>query len=282
MLSFTQLLDSSTDQQEGRIGYPLDDCWMQGRAIYGGLSAALCLDGARKLFPALPPLRSASINFIGIASEKIWVEATVLRQGKSVTYVSSRLISEQGIVCDAVLCFGAARVSTLDANYGDKLYGDKTAIAGPDDAHSFYERDEKDGEKGDKKGVNTKKRPKFIQHFDTRVVKSEVPFSGSADPGYELWVRHADQNAKGIVALVALADMPPPAVMPALTQPAPVSSMTWAFNVLTDEFSQQGDWWLLGSFAEHAKDGYSSQNMTIHDESGELVVAGRQNVAVFS
>lgn len=274
MLSFTQLLDSAAPEQEARLGYPLDDSWMQGRAIFGGLSAALCLDGALKLIPDLPPLRSASINFIGIASEKIWVEAIVLRQGKSVTYVSSRLISEKGIVCDAVFCFGAPRESTLHANYGNKLYGEKTAIVDPEDAHSFVSKD--------KGGAETKKRPSFIQHFDTRVVKSDAPFSGSSEPCHELWVRHADQEAQGILSLVALADMPPPAVLPALSRPAPVSSMTWMFNVLTDEFDQQEGWWLLGSYAEHAEQGYSSQNMTIHNRAGELVLVGRQNIAVFS
>ena len=44
---------------------------MQGKTTYGGLSAALCLEGARRLLledgGSLPPLRSASVAFVGAA-----------------------------------------------------------------------------------------------------------------------------------------------------------------------------------------------------------------------
>ena len=39
--------------------------WMQGRTSYGGLSSALALEAARKLADDLPPLRSATVNFVG-------------------------------------------------------------------------------------------------------------------------------------------------------------------------------------------------------------------------
>ena len=52
--------------------------WMQGQTTYGGLSAALCLEGARRALSGdgaveLPPLRSALICFVGAAGGPVAV-----------------------------------------------------------------------------------------------------------------------------------------------------------------------------------------------------------------
>jgi acyl-CoA thioesterase len=85
-----------------------------------------------------------------------------------------------------------------------------------------------------------------------------------------------------MVALLALADMPPPALMAMFTELAPISSMTWMVNVLCDEPRTRDGWWLLQSRAENASQGYSSQDMLVWNRDGELVIAGRQNVAIFA
>ncbi|MGD9799873.1 MAG: acyl-CoA thioesterase domain-containing protein, partial [Parvularculaceae bacterium] len=43
------------------------DNWLQGRTVYGGMTAALCLEAAQRAVPGLPPLRSAQVSFIGPA-----------------------------------------------------------------------------------------------------------------------------------------------------------------------------------------------------------------------
>ena len=123
--------------------------------------------------------------------------------------------------------------------------------------------------------------PHFAGHFETRLVRGGRPMSGSKEHDHFIWVRHKDQDAQGLTALLALADMPPPAVMPMFTEFAPISSMTWMVNVLTDAPQTEDGWWLLQSRAENASSGYSSQDMLIWNTSGELVVAGRQSVAIF-
>ena len=52
-------------------------------------------------------------------------------------------------------------------------------------------------------------------------------------------------------------------------------------NFLTENIDTQDGWWLLKSIAEHGRDGYSSQNMEVWNSYGQLVIAGRQNVAMF-
>lgn len=269
MKSFSELLQSSQFVEGVGQKYAVDASWMQGRAIYGGLSTALCLDGVLQQIEGLPPLRSANVNFIGPASEQVEVKCAVLRRGKSVAFVRAQLLGEQGLINESVFSFGAARESQLN-----ELFQEPKPVTKPSLAVDFIPQRGSAGERP--VGL-----PAFTQHFEVRLIKGSRPFSGAAETSFELWVKHKDAAATSISALVALADMPPPAVVPIFKKFAPISSMSWMFNLLTDDLENDSGWWRLGMEAEHAKQGYSSQNMTIHNDRGELVMVGRQNVAIF-
>ncbi|MEM7512096.1 MAG: thioesterase family protein [Bacteroidota bacterium] len=267
--TFSELLQTAKLIEGKGLAYTLEEGWMQGRAIYGGLSTALCLHGAMEQVDDLPPLRSVNVNFIGPASPEVYVEANVLRRGKNVVFVESRLVGQAGLITHCVFSFGAARESRLDTMYEDNMVAPDPESVGP-----LFP---KDGITPSGKRVP----PSFAQNFEVGFVKGNLPFSGSDDPFMELWVKHRDPEANDITALVALADMPPPAIFPAFKGFAPISSMSWMFNILTDDLTNESGWWLMGTYAEHAKQGYSSQNMTIYNDQGELVVVGRQNIAIF-
>lgn len=57
--------------------------------------------------------------------------------------------------------------------------------------------------------------------------------------------------------------------------------MTWAFDMLTDDFETEDGWWLVRVSAESVLGGYSSQAMTVWNSSGKRVLVGHQNYAVF-
>jgi acyl-CoA thioesterase len=57
--------------------------------------------------------------------------------------------------------------------------------------------------------------------------------------------------------------------------------MTWMMNFLSDDISTKDGWWLMRSAAEHARDGYSSQDMQVWNSDGKLIISALQNVAVF-
>jgi hypothetical protein len=46
--------------------------------------------------------------------------------------------------------------------------------------------------------------------------------------------------------------------------------------------SEAGGWFLLRQKAEHASQGYSSQDMVVYGRGGRPVLAGRQNVAIYA
>ncbi|MEM6800694.1 MAG: thioesterase family protein [Bacteroidota bacterium] len=269
MKSFTEILTSNQFIEGQGQSYSLDQGWMQGRAVYGGLSTALCLHGTLAQIDNLPPLRSVSVNFIGPASEEVYVKSQILRQGKSVSFVRAELMGENGLINNTLFSFGAERASKLD-----QIFSDPRKVPNPASLQNFFP----ENKFNPKENVGP---PSFTQHFEVRMLKGSWPFSGSDSSSLELWVKHKDTAANDLVALLALADMPPPAVSPLFKTFAPISSMSWMMNLLSDDLSNESGWWLLGVYAEHASQGYSSQNMTIHNDKGELVVVGRQNVAVF-
>ncbi len=239
----------------------ITDDWMQGRTTYGGLSTALCVEAVLRAQPDLPPLRSANVAFVGPAGGPVEARVHELRRGKSVSFIAAELTSEQGLANQCTFAFGASRSSAIDQNWVAP-----PDVAAPEDCEVFVPE-----------GFG----PNFTQHFDTRLAKGARPGSSSTEHDHAIWVRHRDEAADGLVALIALADMPPPAVLSMASEFAPVSSMTWMFNVLTQAPQTQTGWWLLQTRAEHASNGYSSQDMLVWNRALELVIAGRQSVAIF-
>ena len=76
--------------------------------------------------------------------------------------------------------------------------------------------------------------------------------------------------------------MPPPAIVAKFSSAFPIATATWHVNFLNDApTSAPGGWWLVRSRAEHAQDGYSSQDMTVFGRDGQACVTGRQCVAIF-
>jgi acyl-CoA thioesterase len=260
MASYSEVI-RSFGFDEGVLSGRVADNWLQGRTLYGGMTAALCLEGALRSFEGLPPLRSAQIAFVGPAEGPLAVRASMLRQGRSVSFINADLSGDKGLAARAVFAFGAARPSEIEANF----------VAAPalPGAHAFEQLRAND------------ETAAFALNFDRCHAQGGAFFSGSRDCDLYFWVRHRDRAATSIAALLALADMPPPAMVPMFSRPAPISTMTWSLNFLSDRPATDDGWWLIRSRAENAADGYSSQDMFVWNAKGEPVIAGRQSVAIF-
>ena len=260
-VSFSNLIDGAAFA-DGVLSMHISEDWMQGRTTYGGLSAALCLETARRAFPELPPLRSALVSFIGPAGGAVEGRASLLRQGKSVAFVEADVTGEKGLATRCAFAFGAERASVFE-----RTFAPTPSMPGPAACETYIPE-----------GLG----PSFANHFETRLAKGARPGTGADEHDHFIWVRHKDVAADSVVALLALADMPPPAVMPMFKEFAPISSMTWMVNLLTENPQTDDGWWLLQSRAENASNGYSSQDMLVWNAAGELVIAGRQSVAIFA
>lgn len=258
--SFTDLFaNASLVDQELRL--KVDDNWMQGRTIFGGMTAAICLETALRNYPSLPSLRTGLINFVGPASGNLTCRTEKLREGKSVTFAQSRLFGDAGLstVCD--FTFGVARDSKLD-----RMLVTRPDVPMPEECKGITELIKLDG---------------FFNKFDVRLAQGAYPGTGSQVYDNYYWVRHIDESAVDLVSLIAAADVVPPAVMSLQKGMARLSSMTWGFNVVQEQPKTEKGWWLMRSCAETAKNGYSSQDMWVWNSDLELIMTGRQNVAIF-
>jgi acyl-CoA thioesterase len=236
--------------------------WMQGRTLYGGVSAALCLSAARQAFPGLPPLRSAQFSFVGPASGDVHLQATMLRQGKSAAFVNTDLTSDAGHGTRAVLCFGSPRESLLRH---DVLA--LPAVPTPDAAVDFF---------GGRRG------PQFAIHFEVRLAAGSRPTDGASEADLCLWIRPLDGETQPLEALwLALADMPPPAAMSLMRDWAPVSTMSWMVDVLTPGHVPADGWYLIRTTSRHVADGYAEQTMLMWASDGTPLISAHQSVAVF-
>lgn len=237
--------------------------WRQGRTAYGGLTAALMLAEVTRKFEGLPPLRSALINFAGPVTDSPDLEAHIQRQGRNVTNVGATAKIGPKTVGRADFLFGAARTSKVEVDFP------APAAIAPGEAEPFTP------------DVARDLVPAFFHNFDTRLIAGARPMMGSE--GYiRTWSRHKDPASRnGIEALLCIGDVLPPAAMPLMRQFAPVSSMSWIFNVLSENPQTDDGWWHIESSLTAAIGGYSSQVMRIWNTDGRLIVDGMQSIAIF-
>jgi len=232
---------------------------MQGRTSYGGLSSALALEAARRISDDLPPLRSATVNFVGPLAGEVAVRARVLRRGRNATWVSAEVESEAGVGLTATFVFMGPVASALHLHQVPAPAG----LRAPEDAPPLP------------KGMG----PGFIANFDRRFA---LPRADAVVPEICWWIRLLDHDGLDpMVALLLCADALPPGVLPLLGRGIAVSSMTWIVNLLSPAPVTRDGWWLLRAAGNYAENGCSSQDMAIWNAEGVAVAAGMQSIALF-
>jgi len=243
---------------------PIPERWTQGRTTFGGLTAALMLQAAMREQPDLPPLRSALIGFTAPVTEPPLLTSQVLRRGRNVTTIEARAQIGEQVVCTGNFSFGAAQQSSINVihNAPPATPPEQTMQMIPPEAVDMA--------------------PGFHKNFDIRLIEGDRPMSGSNRPYIRAWARHKDPASQsGIVSLLCLADILPPAVFPMFPRPGPNSSMSWICNFLTDAPQTKDGWWHVETSSVTAHGGYSSQVMRMWNSEGELMVEGMQSVVVF-
>lgn len=198
----------------GRWRAELDASWGQGRALFGGIQAAL-LTAACEAVLGDPDrqLRTLSVAFCSAAQAGDFVvEAKVERGGRYVSHLSARLVQGGETVATALAVFARDR-------------DDPLALAGaepPDlpspeslprlEPHPFI--------------------PVFTRHFDMRFVPGTAPYSSGDRPEVAGWLRFAEPTPLDAPALAALLDVWPPSVLTLLAPPRASASIDLRYDVL--------------------------------------------------
>lgn len=232
--------------------------WMQGRTLYGGATSLLGYAAATRLFPDLPPLRSAQVNFIAPVSGPLVATAQMLRRGRNVAQVESRIEVDGKLAHRVTWLFGA------EAERANAVHPAPTLDigAGPASGEPIEPGPE---------------WPEFVRNMETRKVNMGREFIG-----VRRWIRLSGRDGLDPVAeLVGIGDALPPGSTKAMQRPGPLSSISWAFNVVTPEPQTEDGWWLLESASDFADHGYSGERLRLWNSCGELMLSGLQSVAIF-
>jgi len=259
-MSFAELL-ASARPLDGGFALAVPDGWLQGRTAYGGFSAALALDAAKRAGgEGLPPLRSATVSFVGPLYGEIEVHARVLRRGKNAIWMAAEVLRGGEVGLTASFVFMGPVESALHLN-------DRPLPAGAipvDEAEVF---------------PPNANAPVFRRNVEVRFA---LPRGEGKRPELCWWMRLAEREGLDpMTEVLLMADGLPPGVLPLLNPGVPVSSMTWLANLLTPAPRTRDGWWLLRSTGDYAEAGCSSQRMEIWNTHGEPVMTGMQSVAVF-
>lgn len=230
--------------------------WMQGRTAYGGLSGALALHAAQCSGDDLPPLRSAQIAFIGPLAGRVTVRAETLRRGRNAAFVQADVIGEAGLGLRATFVF--MRPIDSAAVHDEAARAPRTPPV--PDADLYVGPPEF-----------------FTGNFEFLDDKSDL-----APAEWLRWARLRErEGVDPLVELLAIGDALPPAAFRLLQKPVPLSSLNWTLNLIDPAPRTRDGWWLLHARADRARDGYSSQRMTIWNADGAPVAEAMQGVAVF-
>ena len=242
----------------------LPDNWTQGRTAFGGLTSALLAAAIANDNPDLPPLRTAQINFVGPAMDKLRVSHDLLRRGKNNVTFYGKLDSEAGPGSHGFFTYGVQRQLPEELNYPIK----KVDVQ-PDEAEPFFPR--------------TEGAPSFLQNLDRRWVSGPRFLEGSDNPDMLFWARLSDPKSwdQGLLPLIILADTPPAAFGFLTQQIRALSSINWHINMLSDDLTTQDGWWLMRSATQFVKDGYISQLIEVWNSDGKRVMDALQMQALF-
>ena len=254
---------SSMHSRDGDLLVTVSEDWLQGRATFGGLVAAVGSEAMRKLVPLQRPLRSLQTTFVGPAGAGTWqVRARVLRVGKAVTLTQCDIVEGDHLVAMQVGVYGMDRESAVLVK--------PTPVAPPCKAEDVKEL-----------RFDPERTPAFVRHFALRFAEGAKPFTSTRSPS-KVYIRHRDPSPLTESHLVALVDCIPTPALSMFKAPAPGSSMVWTLELFEHDLEFPPDaWWRIDTDIDAATGGYVNQTGLLHDPNGRPVALSRQLFAVF-
>jgi len=264
MQSLTQILASFAALNDAyRI--TVDDDWLQGRTVFGGLIAAFANHAMRQSVPADRPLRAFQVVYIAPNSAgEVEFKPSVQREGKAVTLASCTAHSGGMVSMTATAMYGAARESMLSVQQAP----DALTVQ-PEHLADVLVRP----------GM-----PSFTQHYHQRWARGAPLFSRATDSSMSVYVRYRNEPSTRTTETHALAlmDAIPSPALALMDKPSPASTLSWTLEILDHQFSFGIDeWWRLDAHVDAAVDGYVVHTSHVVNPAGRVAAISRQVVVVY-
>lgn len=252
----------------GRFTARFDETWGQGRALYGGIQAAVVARALRELIvDDERALRTLALHFCRPAAPgSIEVRATLEREGRSVTQASARLVQGDELVATALATLARPR----DV---ERPPFDETTRPDLPPVESL------------ERVPPSPMLPAFLGHMDLRFAPGTEPFCGAGEREVRGWCRILDPGVPDEAWLAGLLDVWPPAVLPTLAEPRPSSSVDLRYDLLGGgrRFADvdPGSFFAFRCRAFHEADGYSVDEGELWTGTGRPLARVRQLRVVF-
>ncbi len=235
--------------------------WMQGRTVYGGLSAAAATALASRSVDTARRLRTLGVHFLApVSPGPVEGEVRLLREGKSTTFVDARLLQQGRTVVAATAVFVRPREGTA-------------CVAAPmhqnaPDAASLAELPFIEG-----------LTPECTQHVALRWASGALPFSGAKEARFTGYCRFR-VPAGDVEGVLGLLDAWPSPSLAVLSAPAPESSVSWTAHIV--HVPPEFDGWFWFEYETVVGDaGYHTVVGRLYGSDFRLVAWTEQLVAVF-
>ncbi len=242
----------------------LDASWMQGRAGFGGLVAALVYESMRQQLSRPVPVRCLQISFVGPVDDgELELTSEILREGKNVSQVLGRGIQNGQTKVIIQGSFGAARESAI--NLTPECIPLTGALADTTKL-PFIE------------GAI----PEFTKHFDYRYL-TPFPFMGSDKRYLEGYVRFSESpEAMTEAHLLGLVDAWPPTPLPMMKNLCMASSLSWTIEFIQPQpVLRPDEYTKYRAEIIESSGGYAYAKAKITNEAGELLAISQQTTTHF-
>jgi len=261
---FSEVLATMAPADPGFLAQVSTD-WFQGRAIYGGLVAALGNEAMRKTVPADRLLRSLEIVFAGpVLPGAVQIETDILRVGKAVTIAAAKISSNSQLAATLTGVYGAPRSTAI-------------RLEPQPSAGVPHWRDVTDSQRPTGMRV-----PEFLQHFGMKFAEGTRPFTNTPLSRSKVYIRHLDPAPLSESHVVGLIDCIPTPLLQMMSTVVPASSLTWTLEFIRHDYSfAPTDWWRIDTEVKGAGDGYCQESSLVLDPQGRPAAFSRQLVAVF-
>ncbi|MEM7351015.1 MAG: thioesterase family protein [Acidobacteriota bacterium] len=251
--------------ESGRYRARLDESWGQGRALFGGIQAALMVRACEALMDEPERrLRTLSVAFCRAATAgELEVEARLERGGRYVSNLGARLEQGGEAVATAMALYAKDRDDALTL-----VDMEPPSLPSPESLdrlppHPFI--------------------PIFTRHFDMRFVQGTAPYAGSDRAETKGWLRFVEPTPLDSAALAALLDVWPPAVLATLAPPRASASIDLRYDILQPLplTAEKDDFFAFRCKVLHWQAGHGIDEGELWTRDGQPVARIRQLRVIF-
>lgn len=246
-----------------RADVPSD--WAQGRAVFGGLAAAICAQALQADAPPGHRLVRITTAFVSaLAPGPARVVTEVVRAGRNVSSMRATL-TNLGAEQPAATCLATlARPRPASGLAHDGLV--MPVVPPPDEVPD---------------GPVEHYYPAFARHFAFRQCLGPRPFSGAKDAAVGGWCRLRQEGPLDAALVCALADAWPPAAVARARRWCHVASLEMTVHFLDPLLSDAPAGWLLfDARADHLAGGLCDEHAVLYRAGGAPLATVQQLISL--